>query len=192
MLIGVKMKVTIRYNTFETNSSSYHTVTISEKPTNLRYTLLEDMKQILLDGNFRRDCIGSTGCYSTTAITNYEKANMILAILVSDIERYVDEKLDYSGTKEEKMECALNSPYVKILMNAINRRVDAPIEIRFVDTYNFVDHAIYDEDSSLDDFLNLPEVEEIDDVDLTPCIDKMEELIFNDSIDLKIDYETND
>ena len=86
------MKQVIRKNTFETNSSSYHTISII-KNSNLKDKLkvIKPNEDLVIDTDINIDYLGDTSSYVFTARTNYERAQVLLRYLASELDNQLDE-----------------------------------------------------------------------------------------------------
>lgn len=194
------MKQTIRLETFETNSSSYHSVSIHRKGYRKEEEPLEFEigKPVTLDGRIKYKTIGGTDSYTFTSRTKLDKTNMLLRYIDDKIEDWVCEqpeyeamdrtKLEYRGIRETKRRISLNCPLIVALKELIEEYIQAEVTFRFSENWNDYFDSVYPEDLSVYDIFKL------DDAgleDITKLKEAYRDIIFNDEIEITEECESN-
>ncbi len=141
------MKQVIRIETFETNSSSYHSISIRRK-SDAEKEVLEEIefgKVTTLTGKIKYKTIGYTESYCFTSRTKLDKANMLCRYisarmddLIYDLPEY-DELSNIKDDKERKearRQLGLNQPLFTALVKAI-KNYNEINELSILDTTNF-------------------------------------------------------
>ena len=110
------MKQTIRIKTFETNSSSYHTLSIynsKEKPKQKEIVKGQDL---VIDTKINYKTIGYTDSYSYVAYNSYTKAQLVLRFIGSVIEEQLRDIVDCKEYSDEEVIIAVYK-YLKDILN---------------------------------------------------------------------------
>ena len=194
------MKQTIRFETFETNSSSYHSVSIHRKGYRKEEEPLEFEigKPITLDGRIKYKTIGDTDSYIFTSRTKLDKTNMLLRYIDDRIDDWVCEqpeyekidrsKLEYHDIKKIKRELALRCPLIVALKELIEEYIQAEVTFRFSENWSDYFDSVYPEDLSVYDIFKL------DDAglgDVAKIKEAYKNIIFDDEIEITEECESN-
>lgn len=171
------MKQIIRKNTFETNSSSYHTISII-KNNNLKDKLkvIKPNEDLVIDTDIDVDYLNDTSSYVFTARTNYERAQVLLRYLASELDDQLDElfeKTDKDVSYDERQlwdkEHFYELPLIKAFIKAIKKYIgeDYKVEIKLTKDYSPFIEQIWDEATSFDEAIG---VQDLNDVDLVSSV----------------------
>ena len=194
------MKQTIRFETFETNSSSYHSVSIHRKGYRKEEEPLEFEigKPITLDGRIKYKTIGDTDSYTFTSRTKLDKTNMLLRYIDDRIDDWVCEqpeyekidrsKLEYHDIKKIKRELALRCPLIVALKELIEEYIQAEVTFRFSENWKDYFDSVYPENLSVYDIFKL------DDAglgDVAKIKEAYKNIIFDDEIEITEECESN-
>ena len=206
------MKQCIRVETFETNSSSYHTLAIVNTK-NLREEHREIIKgqDLEITSNVKRETLGWSESYQYIAKSNYEKAQCILRFIAFDVEHQLDKMIDeseYTNINEPKFtddgcynlnrfnfnrkqilknERFYDVPLIKAFINAIKRYIGEEYKVIIIEG-NALD-GISDEEKSLEDLFNVSE-DDLKNVEI--MTDKFYDIIFNPDYVIREDCESNE
>ena len=206
------MKQCIRVETFETNSSSYHTLAIVNTK-NLKEEHREIIKgqDLEITSNVKRETLGWSESYQYIAKSNYEKAQCILRFIAFDVEHQLDEMIDeseYTNLNEPKFtddgcynlnrvnfnrkQILKNDrfyyvPLIKAFINAIKRYIGE--EYRVIITEGNALDGISDEGKSLQDLFGVSK-DDLKNVEI--MTDKFYDIIFNPDYIIKEDCESNE
>lgn len=196
------MKQTIREQTFETNSSSYHSVTIHSVESYKPAVEIEKGKITELDGEIIYKTIGSSSSYSYTSRSMLDKANMLLRVIASDIEGHwiYDQpdydnivcKFDYRSDERKKayIDLVQTCPMIVALKDSISNYTNAATIIKFDTTIGSPYlQTVYDCDNYLHEILHINRGD-LDDVDRLTEV--FTDIIFNDKIQITEECESND
>lgn len=198
------MKQTIRYNTFETNSSSYHTLSIvkkTEEPTPKEIIKGQDL---IINNHINYKTIGYTESYLYTGIGTYEKAQMVLRFMGYDLERQFD-KLEYEDLyRDEKdgfrdwnkytqvfKEHFYEIPMIQAFIKAIKKYIgeDKNVTIEFNNNNDLIE-TVSDEGKATYELFGVDNKEDLANVD------KMSEIfyniIFDDNVEMIEKCESNE
>lgn len=193
------MKQTIRVETFETNSSSYHTLSI-KKTQNItnECKIIEQNKDLVIDANIHYKKIGYTDSYSYTARTNYEKAQLVLRFLGSALEDQLEDSLtdeekalQYDDRMNALKEKFYDTPLIKAFINAIKKYIgETHSVIITLDKYYtpFYD-ATYDDNYYTYEVFN---VSKGDLVDVDVMTDVFYNIIFTNDYEITEECESNE
>ena len=196
------MKQTVRYNTFETNSSSYHSLSIQKiKDKNIRE--IEKGKDLTINTTIKYKTIGDTESYEFIGRGSYNKAKMVLRFmgyeLDNQLENIVDEKLytnaddtwDYDKRNELLKANFYNIPLIQGFVKAIKRYIgeDKNVTIEFTSNTDPYIERIDDEEKSLCDIFNISE-EDYQNVD--KLADTFYNVIFDNNIEMIEECESNE
>lgn len=198
------MKQTIRLDTFETNSSSYHTLSIrkiSERPAKREIIAGEDL---VINNRIEYLCLGYTDSYLFTAESSYEKAQLILRFIgyylddaFDDIEElkplYTNEKGNWDLAKREQVykEHFYEFPLIQAYIKAIKRFIgeDKNVTIIFNEKGSPYIESVDDENKCTCEIFG------VEDEDLSN-IDKMTDvfynILFNSDVEMIEEYESNE
>ena len=196
------MKQTIRYNTFETNSSSYHSLSIQKiKDKNIQE--IEKGKDLTINTTINYKTIGDTESYEFIGRGSYNKAKMVLRFmgyeLDNQLENIVDEKLytnaddtwDYDKRNELLKANFYNIPLIQGFVKAIKRYIgeDRNVTIEFTSNTDPYIERVDDEEKSLCDIFNINE-EDYQNVD--KLADTFYNVIFDNNIEMIEECESNE
>lgn len=179
------MKQTVRYKTFETNSSSYHTLTlrtISEKP---QLKFIEKGKDLVIDTNIKYHTIGNSSSYSFTSQNNYQRAQLLLRSLGSKIEKQMYD-LGLYGDKNLFLQKYEAVPILSAFIKAIKKYIGEDKNV------NIVFDRIFCPYFECEYFEYLPESLDLDFNNVEEMIPVFNNIIFNDNIELTEECESNE
>ena len=193
------MKQTVRFETFETNSSSYHSVSIHRKSFKEEPKLWEIIvgQPTELDGVIKYKTIGCTSSYTYTSRTKLDKANMLLRLLDGTINDWVweteeyknlPEGMSYEDKKVEKRKIALNCPILLAMKEVIQEYTQSDVTFKFTNTSSgdFFP-SVYPEDFDIETDLGVYDIENME--QLTTAFKK---IIFDDDFEITEDCESNE
>lgn len=180
---------TIRNSTFETNSSSTHSITIEynsiKKESNIPRSSEEPYILSAVRGTFSDDY------FDDTYVTEIDKAGFVLNIIASisedvlDYDEYRIEDRDDKSSIDESYNRLINTKLFTWLKEVIFDETGTHIEFERPDSsyYPFF-NTIYSEHSSLAYLLGLVDdrydnIDSIDDIDKDKFKDKIWDIIFN-------------
>ena len=191
------MKQTVRFETFETNSSSYHSVSIHRKSfKEERITEYEIGKPITLDGVIEYKTIGYTSSYTYTSRSKLDKANMILRLIDGEIEEWVwdteeynnlPESMSYEDKRKKKKEIALKCPLLIAMKQVVEEYIQAECTFKFTDRNGDFFPAVYPEDFDIETNLEIDDIENIERVSKS-----FKKYIFNDDFEITEECESNE
>ena len=193
------MKQTIRLKTFETNSSSTHSISICGKYDKAKITFdkFKNTKIVDLDfGNIKKIYQGYLS-YIIEAETDYEKAAFLLTMMGNDIEDELYDLVkpadvsDFDEREELRKSKFYEVSYVKALINAIKKTLgeDWNINVIFNSRCSPFISTNTDSNYSTYNILGLSE----DQYKNIECLtNKLNEIIFNPDVIIKYVYEGND
>lgn len=196
------MKQTIRFETFETNSSSYHSIAIRRKSDEEKLEEIEVGKETILTGKINYKAIGYTASYSFVSRTKLDKANMLCRYISAamdswldecddydDYINYINESSDYEERRLRRREVGLKQPLFTALEKAITNYTNAPVVFDFSKTDRWEDwfEAIYDECKDLSNIIGTSDYrnEEV-------LIEAYTKVIFDDDLEIIEECESND
>lgn len=197
------MKQTIRIKTFETNSSSYHTLSIynsKEKPKQKEIIKGQDL---VIDTKINYKTIGYTNSYSYVAYNSYTKAQLVLRFIgrlierqledMIDSEEYSDERGNSVWDKKNELEKAsfYRVPVVEAFVKAIKRYIgeDRYVTIQFTERFAPFINYVCDESKSIDEIFGVEE-KNLSDVNIMTKV--FYNVIFNDKIEICEECESNE
>lgn len=197
------MKQTIREKCFETNSSSYHTLTIQKIKGDIPRKEIEKGKNLIINTRINFKTIGYTESYSYTARSTYEKAQLLLRFIASRVDEqlmnivdktlytdiqghWIHEKRD-AEFKNRFYDIPLIQAYVKAIKKFIGEENQVIIEYIY-DSSPFMDE-VCDYDRDLYHILDISE-EQLTDVDI--LTDRFYDIIFNPEIEIIEECESNE
>lgn len=192
------MKQTVRFETFETNSSSYHSVSIhrksfKEEPKPWEITVGQPTE---LDGVINYKTIGYTSSYTYTSRTKLDKANMILRLLDGEINDWVWETEEYNNLPEgmpyevkkvEKRKIALKCPILLAMKEVIQEYTQADVTFKFADRSGDFFPSVYPENFDIKTDLGVYDIESME--QLTTAFKK---IIFDDDFEITEECESNE
>lgn len=206
------MKQNFRIKTFETNSSSYHTLSIVNiKNTSENHKEITKGEDLVITSRVKRETFSYTSSYLYTAKNNYEKAQCILRFIADKVEEqlmamvdrseYVNldepeyikgewnvNRVDYEKYHALQDERFYQVPLIKAFVNAIKRYIGENYDVIIPERRNL--EGVYDEGKSLDEIFGLDSYEELDDVEL--MTNKFYDIIFNPDYIIKEECESNE
>lgn len=197
------MKQTIRLETFETNSSSYHTLSIYKNSSIPKPREIIKGEDLVINTKIPKKTIGYTESYSFIGITTYNKAQMVLRFmgykLENQLDNLVDEKeyLNEHGywDHEKRNVCFekvfYKAPLIQAFVKAIKKFIgeDKNVTIEFTCSSSpFIDQ-VSDEAESVADLFRVNE-DDLTNVNL--MADKFYEIIFNDDFVMEEVCESNE
>lgn len=195
------MKQTIRDNTFETNSSSYHSISIRRKSDaeKEKLTEIEIGKETILTGKIKYKKIGYTESYCFVSRTKLDKANMLCRYISAamdnwldncdDYDDYINEPEDWDERRARRKEVGLKQPLFTALEKAITNYTNAPVIFDFSksDRWNNWFEQIYAEDNDLSDIIGTEDY-----ANEEKLIEAYTKVIFDDDIELIEECESNE
>ena len=197
------MKQTIREKCFETNSSSYHTLTIQKIKDDIPRKEIEKGKDLIINEKIVYKTIGYTESYCYIGRSTYEKAQLLLRFMGYELEDQLDELVDrdsYQNTdgswdyeernsliKDKFYEAPLIKAYVKAIKRYIGEEFNVRIE--FSQKYPPFLETVCDEGKSLYDLFGVNK-EDLTNFDL--LADRFYDIIFNPEIEIIEECESNE
>lgn len=193
------MKQVIRIETFETNSSSYHSISIRRK-SDAEKEVLEEIefgKVTTLTGKIKYKTIGYTESYCFTSRTKLDKANMLCRYisarmddLIYDLPEY-DELSNIKDDKERKearRQLGLNQPLFTALVKAIKNYTNADVKFDFKTAdWNDWFEPVWAENADLYDIIGTKETENED-----VLVEAYTKVIFDDDLEIIEECESNE
>lgn len=198
------MKQNIRLQTFETNSSSYHTLSIIKK-TNNNFDLktIEKGKDLIIDTYIPYKKLHYTESYNFVARTNYEKAQLCLRFLASEIENQIDDlsddsfykvngKIDYLKMHEYEKQLFSKTKIVQAFVKAIKRYIgeDKNVKIEFSLDWSPFIHCVTDEAKDVVELFGLKSHDDLESVSKLSNI--LYKIIFDDKYQMTEECESNE
>lgn len=193
------MKQTIRVETFETNSSSYHTLSIKKAQDTIEaYKIIEKDKDLEIDANIKIKTIGYTSSYSYTAKTNYERAQLVLRFMGSVVEDQLEKSLtdeeralQYNDRMDALKEKFYDMPIIRAYINAIKRYIGKThsVTIKLDRGFTPFYDTVYDDNYYVHEIFNICEG---DLVDINIMADTFYNLIFTNDYEITEECESND
>lgn len=197
------MKQTVRDNCFETNSSSYHTLTIKNIDSEEVKREIIKGEDLYVDTGIEIKSIGWSHSYCYVARSTYDKAQLLLRFIGSELYNQlhrlvpIDEYKNVDGTwdynKREKLlkEVFYKTPLIEAYVEAIKKFIgpEFNVYIKFLyDCPPFIDE-VYDSNRYLYQVLD---VEEVDLTNVQKLTDRFYEIIFNPKVELIDECESNE
>lgn len=193
------MKQVIRIETFETNSSSYHSISIRRK-SDAEKEVLEEIefgKITTLTGKIKYKTIGYTESYCFVSRTKLDKANMLCRYisakmddLIYDLPEY-DKLSDFKSDAERKqarIKLGFSQPLFTALQKAIGNYTKADVVFEpNANTWNDWFEPIYGEDNDLYDIIG---TEDFTNEDV--LIEAYTKVIFDDDLEIIEECESNE
>lgn len=183
------MKQTIRENCFETNSSSYHTLTIQKIKGDIPRREIEKGKNLIINNAEinKVKLISWSESYKCVARSSFEKAQLVLRFMGYEIDNQLSELVDENDyrnpngswnreKRDELMKKAFyDTPLVKAFINAIKRYIgqDYNVVIEFNEDWSPYIIGVSDEGKSFKELFGLSDESDINDVE------KMTEIFYN-------------
>lgn len=197
------MKQTIREKCFETNSSSYHTLTIQKIKDDIPRREIEKGKDLIINEKIVYKTIGYTESYCYIGRGTYEKAQLLLRFMGYELEDQLDElvdrdsyqNIDGSWNYEERNSLIKDkfyeAPLIKAYVKAIKRYIGEEFNVRieFSQKYPPFLETVCDEDKSLYELFGVNK-EDLTNVDL--LADRFYDIIFNPEIEIIEECESNE
>lgn len=195
------MKQTIRISTFETNSSSYHSISIHKVGNGPKLTDIEIGKPTVLDGKINYKTIAYTDSYTFTSRTKLDKANMLCRYFGYTVEDWAAEqpgydekvgKLPYGYDRVMALrEFGLNCPLLTAIKKVIEEYTDSVVIFKFADNK----YEPFFEDRHMDNDYYLYEILQIKKENLfneDVLMNRFKNIIFNDEIEITEEYSCNE
>ncbi len=206
------MKQNIRIKTFETNSSSYHTLSIINlKDTPKEHKEIIKGEDLIITSEVERETIGYTNSYQYIAESNYEKAQCILRFIACEVEnqlmnmidesewvdlnepeyiegRWNSNRSDYEKYNKLQNERFYNAPLIKAFVNAIKKYIGEEYNVIIPERKNL--DGVSDESKSLRELFNLSSREDLNNIELMS--NKFYDIIFNPNYIIKENCESNE
>ena len=197
------MKQTIRIKTFETNSSSYHTLSIYNSKDKPKQKEIVKGQDLVIDTKINYKTIGYTDSYSYIAYSSYTKAQLVLRFIgrvieeqledIIDSEEYSDERGNSIWDKKNELEKSVfyRVPVVEAFVKAIKRYIgeDRYVTIQFTErSAPFIDY-VCGEGKSVSEIFGTEE-KNLSDVNIMTEV--FYNVIFNDEIEICEEYESNE
>lgn len=195
------MKQTIRIETFETNSSSYHSISITRKSDKAKEKLqeIEVGKTTILTGRIKYKTIGDTSSYTFTSRTKLDKANMLCRYISAKVDSIIYDLPEYDDyiakatsdeeRKDRRREVGLNQPLFTALVKAITNYTNASVEYDFSHSDRWDDwfEPVYAECEDLSDIIG---TDEYDNEEI--LIEAYTKVIFDDDLEITEECESNE
>ena len=193
------MKQTIRIETFETNSSSYHSISIRKKSDKKVLQEIEVGKETILTGKIDYKTIGYTESYSFVSRTKLDKANMlcryISAVMQSwldecdDYDEYINNGADSDERRARRKEVGLKQPLFTALKKAITNYTNAPVNFDFSKAPKWEDwfESVYDESKDLSDIIGISDYSNEE-----KLVEAYSRVIFDDDLEIIEECESNE
>lgn len=184
------MKIYIRENTFETNSSSTHSLSINKsKPIEIKKD-----KDVCIDPKIDIHYIGGTSCYVHTSKGSYAKAQSVLRFMGYELEEQLDDLIQdqewETTTIRNKIlkEKLYEAPMIKAFVKAIKKYIGEEYNVTIVtqDEYQIIETVI-DYDKSVAQIFGVTDLTDVD-----TLADRFYEIIFDDNIEITEECESND
>lgn len=197
------MKQTIRIKTFETNSSSYHTLSIYYSKDKPKQKQIIKGQDLVIDTSIAYKTIGYTESYNYVAYNSYTKAQLVLRFIgrvieeqlrdIVDCKEYSDERGNWIWDKKNELEKSVfyRVPVVEAFVKAIKRYIgeDRYVVIQFTErSAPFIDY-VCDEGKSVSEIFGTEE-KNLSDVNI--MIEVFYNVIFNDEIEMSEECESNE
>lgn len=197
------MRQTIRIKTFETNSSSYHTLSIYYSKDKPKQKQIIKGQDLVIDTSIAYKTIGYTESYNYVAYNSYTKAQLVLRFMgrvieeqlrdIVDCKEYSDERGNWIWDKKNELEKSVfyRVPVVEAFVKAIKRYIgeDRYVVIQFTERYApFIDY-VCDEGKSISEIFGTEE-KNLSDVNIMTEV--FYNVIFNDEIEMSEECESNE
>ena len=197
------MRQTIRIKTFETNSSSYHTLSIYYSKDRPQQKEIIPGRDLIIDTKINYKTIGYTESYRYVAYNSYTKAQLVLRfigrVIEEQLEDLVDEKeysdkngnWDWKKKNELEKNFFYSTPIIKAFIKAIKKYIgeENTVYIQLTETSSpFID-SVYDESKSVDEIFGTEE-KNLSDVNIMTEV--FYNVIFNDEIEVCEECESNE
>lgn len=197
------MKQTIRVETFETNSSSYHTLSIYYSKDKPKQKQIIKGQDLVIDTSIAYKTIGYTESYNYVAYNSYTKAQLVLRFIgrvieeqlrdIVDCKEYSDERGNWIWDKKNELEKSVfyRVPVVEAFVKAIKRYIgeDRYVVIQFTErSAPFIDY-VCDEGKSVSEIFGTEE-KNLSDVNIMTEV--FYNVIFNDEIEMSEECESNE
>ena len=197
------MKQTIRIKTFETNSSSYHTLSIYYSKDKPKQKQIIKGQDLVIDTSIAYKTIGYTESYNYVAYNSYTKAQLVLRFIgrvieeqlrdIVDCKEYSDERGNWIWDKKNELEKSVlyRVPVVEAFVKAIKRYIgeDRYVVIQFTErSAPFIDY-VCDEGKSVSEIFGTEE-KNLSDVNIMTEV--FYNVIFNDEIEMSEECESNE
>lgn len=197
------MKQTIRIKTFETNSSSYHTLSIYYSKDKPKQKQIIKGQDLVIDTSIAYKTIGYTESYNYVAYNSYTKAQLVLRFIgrlieeqlrdIVDCKEYSDERGNWIWDKKNELEKSVfyRVPVVEAFVKAIRRYIgeDRYVVIQFTErSAPFIDY-VCDEGKSISEIFGTEE-KNLSDVNIMTEV--FYNAIFNDEIEMSEECESNE
>lgn len=196
------MKQTIRYSTFETNSSSYHTITIGKRKDKGPLDDIVKGNPTMLSGIIKPKHIGYTSSYSHISRNKLEKANMLLRYIAAQIDYtwiYDQEAYDQLCDKYKYHDPEYREEYIKIIENYLPLKTLKKVISDYTGEETIINYrtdigspyieVISDDNQDLADLLGLHE-SEMEDEDLVYAA--ISWIVLNDEVEITEECESNE
>ena len=168
------MKQVIRIETFETNSSSYHSISIRRK-SDAEKEVLEEIelgKVTTLTGKIKYKTIGYTESYCFTSRTKLDKANMLCRYISAQMDELIYDLPGYdelsnikddAERKQARTKLGFSQPLFTALQKAISNYTKADVVFEpNADSWNDWFYPVWGEDADLYDIIGTKETENED------------------------------
>ena len=197
------MKQTIRIKTFETNSSSYHTLSIYYSKDKPKQQEIIKGRDLIIDTKITYKTIGYTESYNYVAYNSYTKAQLVLRFIgrvieeqledMIDSKEYSDERGNWIWDKKNELEKSVfyRVPVVEAFVKAIKRYIgeDRYVSIQFTErSAPFIDY-VYDESKSISEIFGVEE-SSLSNVDIMSEV--FYNIIFNNEVEMSEECESNE
>lgn len=194
------MNQIIRELVFETNSSTYHTITIRGK-TDIRPENFEKNKDYIISANidnFKKTVNSYSSSYNAVAQGSLEKAQMLLRILAPEIENQLDmmvewdHNLSWENNQDRFFAKFYDVPVVQAFIQAIKKYVgeNQQITIEFNDNAIPFISCVYDDSKDISTLLGFGSSKDMEDVE--KLRERLYQIIFDEDIEIEDLCESNE
>lgn len=196
------MKQTIRNNVFETNSSSYHTITIGKIKNREPLDNIVKGNPTMLSGIIKPKHIGGTSSYIHTSRNKLEKANMLLRYIAAEIDYtwiYNQKAYDELCDKYRYHDPEYREEYIKIIENYLPLKILKKVISDYTGEETIINYrtdigspyieVISDDNQDLASLLSLHD-SEMEDEDLLYAA--ISWIVLNDEVEITEECESNE
>ena len=191
------MKQSIRIECFETNSSSYHTITIKRTSQRPKLRDIEIGKETEITGVINKRCIGDTSSYLYTSLNKLDKANMLVRYFGYEFDDWLYSEEIYNQFKgmtddekqEKVLELAYEFPYYKAIVECISnytgcKTILKPSENRY---WSSLFNCVSDDGMSIETILGINSS-----ITHEELVEKFNNIIFDDDYVIIEECESNE
>lgn len=200
------MKQSIRIETFETNSSSYHTLSIRKTSDMPKPIEIEKGKDLTIGTKIRKHYIGDTSSYINVSKGSYAKAQSVLRFMGYELEDQLGKLIEdsewkvetYPGSNQYSYEWEIryklyrerfyNAPLIQAFVKAIKRHIGEEFNVNIeLEECGDVIHVVSDDGCSTSDVFGVKDLTDVD-----KLADRFYDIIFNEDIEMVEECESNE